>query len=539
MAKKGLRITLPSAVDNAEGLRKLEHYYGIEFTRGASNGGGENGYHQMIGDETLLAEMRFHNQIKIASVKDAAIQTVLNQSNWRQLEDGTTASVLDGSDGADIMQVHTKTVYAILGGSNPTYERYIVSDQPFSYDGDDAVAYDAFGVCPDYATMVGSVLRSICGTSAAGSQGAGLGNNYSDPAFGVTNGAGRPRTVLSRFAFETAARSKNADATKNLPYTIICHQDIELAFAFMAIEFRTKIFNTLLGHGISSNAAPSAATWGKVSGYRMTSDGGATYIYGTFGTLNLYVNGSTTATNMWTVINGYYPLLKMFEGQLAVSDGEMLELVKDSDGNTITAPMTGIWTKTFTFKVTAATTSGGEAKLYTVEVCLRVPMWRGRNRLWGNLSQWTGGYEFVRYLDNEGKTHHKAYRAPSVEALTTDSDTALKTAEGGFGFESTYDYLGELPTTTTIRGQWATQMFEKNNIMTAITQLEGGTMLNHEGAANYIGVETEAGKYRRMGARLGGFAFSGAAVLRYAAASIEASYASAYFGSGFRVKLSV
>lgn len=538
MSKTGLRVQLPSAVDNADGLRKLEHYYGIEFTRGASNGGGENGYHKMIGDETLLKEMRFHNQIKIAAVKDAAIQTVLNQSNWRQQEDGATASVLDGSDGADIMQVYTKTVYAILGGSNPTYERYIVSDQPFSYEGDEAKAYESYGETPDYATMVGNVLRSICGESAAGTQVAGMGSNYSDPAMGIANGVGRPRTSLSRFAFEAAARAKNADASKNLPHTIICNQDIELAFAFMAIEFRTKIFNTLLGHGVSSNAAPSAETWGKVSGFRMSSDGGATYVYGTLGQ-PLFVNGATTGTALWQIINGYSPMLKMFEAQLAVSDGATLEQVKDADGNIITAPMTGIWTKTFSFQITASTTAGGESKLYTVEVCLRVPMWRGRNRLWGNLEQWTGGYEVVRYLDSEGKTHHKVYRAPSVEALTTDSDVAIKTAEGGFVFENTYDYLGELPTTTFGGGQWATQMFSKDNIMTAITQLEGGSMLNYEGSANYVGVETDTGKYRRMGARFGDGASRSAAVLRYADVALGPSFVYSSLGSGFRVKLSV
>lgn len=537
MSKTGLRVNLPSAVDNADGLRKLEHYYGIEFTRGASNGGGENGYHQMIGDATLLKEMRFHNQIKIAAVKDAAIKTVLNQSNWRQQEDGVTASVLDGSDGTDIMQVHTTTVYAILGGSNPTYERYIVSDKPFSYEGDEAKAYESYGETPDYATMVGNVLRSISGDSAVGTQVAGMGSNYSDPSMGIANGVGRPRTSLSRFAFEAAARAKNADASKNLPHTIICNQDIELAFAFMAIEFRTKIFNTLLGHGVSSNAAPSAATWGKISGYRMTSDGGATYLFGTLGQ-SLFVNGSTTGTAMWQIINGYSPLLKMFEAQLAVSDGATLEQVKDADGNVITAPMTGIWTKTFTFQITASTTAGGEAKLYTVEVCLRVPMWRGRTRLWGHLAQWTGGYECVRYLDSEGKTHHKVYRAPSVEALTTDSDVALKTAEGGFVFENTYDYLGELPVTTVATGQWATQMFSKDNIMTAITQLAGGSMLNYEGSANYVGVETEAGKYRRMGALFGDLAHGSRAVLRYAGVYNGPSSAGTSIGSGFRVKLS-
>ena len=29
-------------------MTKVEHYYGIEFTRGESNQGGNNGYHKMM-----------------------------------------------------------------------------------------------------------------------------------------------------------------------------------------------------------------------------------------------------------------------------------------------------------------------------------------------------------------------------------------------------------------------------------------------------------------------------------------------------------
>lgn len=90
-------------------MTKVEHYYGIEFTRGESNQGGNNGYHKMIGDATLLKEMRFHNQMAIVNVKDAAITAELNQTNWNKTKDGGT-SVLDGSDGSDIMQVHKKSV---------------------------------------------------------------------------------------------------------------------------------------------------------------------------------------------------------------------------------------------------------------------------------------------------------------------------------------------------------------------------------------------------------------------------------------------
>lgn len=141
---KGLKVVLPSAVADPTGLRKLEHYYGIEFTRGASNQGGDNGYHKMIGDESLLKEMRFHNQIKIANVKNAETKAYINQVNWNKNEDGSNA-IVDGTDGSDIMQVHTKGVYAICGGTNAVYERYIVSDQPFSYDGDEAKYYPAYG----------------------------------------------------------------------------------------------------------------------------------------------------------------------------------------------------------------------------------------------------------------------------------------------------------------------------------------------------------------------------------------------------------
>ena len=78
---KGLKIVLPSAVSDPEGkLRKLEHYYGIEFVRGASDGGSSKGYYRLIGDDELRTEMRFHNQIKIANVKNGGINFIYDQS---------------------------------------------------------------------------------------------------------------------------------------------------------------------------------------------------------------------------------------------------------------------------------------------------------------------------------------------------------------------------------------------------------------------------------------------------------------------------
>ena len=254
------------------------------------------------------------------------------------------------------------------------------------------------------------------------------------------------------------------------------------------------------------------------------------------------MNGATTASNWWTIINGYCPLLKMFEAQLAVSDGGTLETVKNSDGENVQGladgVMTGIWTKTFSFTVNGSTVSGGTAQNIAVDVCLRAPVWRGRNRLWGNLTQWKGGIEALRWLDGEGKTHHEIFRAPSVEAMMTDSDVTLKSEKGQFAFESAYESLGELPVNTVTGVNWATEMFTKEAITTAITKLGGGSMLNYEGAANYLGVEATANVYRRMGARFGVDATGSTAVFRYANLNYEPSSSVTNFGSGFRVKLS-
>lgn len=310
MSKKAVKLQLLDTVDDASGLRKIQHYYGIEFVRGASNGGGDNDHYKMIGDEELLSEMRFHNMLKIASVKDGAVKSILNQTNWRLTKEGT-ASVIDGSDGTDIMQVthdgeKPVGLYAILGGTNSTYERYIVSDEYFEYDGDKAVFYPAFGETPDYATILSNQLRSVRNESVIGSTAAGLGTDHNDSDYGTTNGGGFPKTQMSRYQYEAAARAKNANANSNLPYCIINEIDSELIFGLMAIEFRTKLFNKYLGHGISANAAPDANTWGQITGVRFTADGGQTYTYSTLGG-GLFVNGATASTAWWSIINGYFP----------------------------------------------------------------------------------------------------------------------------------------------------------------------------------------------------------------------------------------
>ena len=545
MSTKGLKVVLPSAVTDPTGLRKLEHYYGIEFTRGVSNNGGANGYHRMIGDASLLKEMRFHNQMKIAAVKDAEVNTILNQINWRKDEAGA-ASILNGSDGSDIIQAHTQGVYAILGGSHPTYERWIVSDQPFSYDGDEAKYYPPYGETPDYETVMNGVARSIRNDNVLGTHGAGNITGCTDPCFGQADAGGFPKTQVSRYGFEQYARAKNPDTNANLPYMNICNQDIELTAAFMMIEFRTKLLNNIFGHGISSNVGPTAQTWGQVTGFRLTDDNGQTYRYHTFGT-QMFLNDSTVGTNMWNILNGSCPVLKIFEAQLAVSDGATLEAVNDSDGNPVQGMaqgvMTGIYTKTFSFTLqNAAIVAGGEKKTWKVDCVLRVPIWRGRTRLWGNLIQWYSGYECVKYLGADGQTHHRLYRSPSIEALVSDSDEVAKTALGQFAFEKAYEDCGELPLITTgAAGAYGDSMAKNpaGDISTCVMnhQVAGASLYNYEGCAFYRYGDAIEGKYERRGIRFGGYANGGNAALRYADAPYAPSFAFASIGSGFRVTL--
>lgn len=540
MAQKGLKVVIPSAVTDPTGLRKLEHYYGVEFTRGASNGGGNNGYHKMIGDESLLLEMRFHNQMKIAAVKDASTVAVLNQTNWNKNEDNS-ASVINGSDGSDIMQVHSKGLYAIIGGTHPTYERYIVSDQPFSYDGDEAKFYPAYGETPDYSVLYEGKMRSFRNDTVAGTHAAGNGTQHTNPFFGTAEAGGFPRTSLSRYQYEQYARAKNPDPNSNIPYTNICNQDLELTQALMFIEFRTKILTNCLGHGLSLNAAPTATTWGKVSGFRITADGGATYTYLTFGSQLFLGDENPYAQNMWNILNGSCPILKMFEAQLGVSNGDNLDPVSDADGKPVqglsSGVMTGIWTKTFSFKVSARLSAAAEKKDYTVEACLRVPIWRGRTRLWGNCAQWYSGYEFVKTRDAEGKTHHKLFRAPSVATLTIDSDNNDKPLTESFAFERTYDEVGEMPLMTGDAGFWATENHAINGITVPFVKTGGAGFGTHEQTHFYAAGNATEGVKGRRGARFGGDAHEGACVLRYARGYGAPSAASTYVGSGFRVEL--
>lgn len=145
----------------------------------------------------------------------------------------------------------------------------------------------------------------------------------------------------------------------------------------------------------------------------------------------------------------------------------------------------------------------------------------------------------IQWLDEENRLHHKAYRSPSIDALVSDTDVALYDTEGNYGFEKTYDCLGELPTVPGAGGGiWATKTFAINGISTAIVEVGGGALSTYEQAHFWAyGSELPLGKFSRRGPRFGGSAFEAICVLRYAVGNYAPSNARTNVGSGFRVEI--
>lgn len=531
MAEQKCLVFQTPGVATDDNLPKLENYVGIEFLRGSSDGGSDKGYYRMLGDETLLKRLPIHNAIKNALVKSGAVATVLNQVNWNQSEAGAVVS-LAGEDGSDVIQTFPK-MYLINGGTNASYIRYIVSDTPFSYDGDVAKEVTAFGETPDYVTIANGIARCIANDTIMGSQGAGLGSNYSDSSFGNTTGAGRPKTQLSRYLYESYARQKNTNKQSNLPYCNATHQDIEVILALMYIECRTRILVNVFGHGISSNVAPTEQTWGRVSGVRVTRADGTTKLYYTFGT-TVFVNGASS--NFWNIINNSFPLLKCLEAQKAVSDGATLEPVYDADGNKLAGlaegVMTGIWTKNLSFTLAGfSTTAAGETETVTIDVVMRVPMWRGKVNFIGNVWNWRSGAEVLNYMQ-DGVSHNILFRAPSIEAIVTDTDEAVKTAKGQFVFETAYDEVCDLG----VNSGWMKDDAVDDGWNSIVGINVGAAINNYISAYTYVTAGVE-GQFTRRGVLVGGLAFRGYVVPRYCYAGSAPSRAATDFGSGFRVAL--
>lgn len=532
---KTLVIQCPGTVSGS-GFRKLENYVGIEFVRGASNGGGDNGYYQMIGDEELLETLPLFNSIHLATVNDAVAASTIQ--GWTE----------DDSDG-DVMQVFP-TMYAILGGTNATYERYIFSDSEFTYDGDTAVEISAWGECPDWEVQVSgsSVARSIMGGTNSYSASSVSSHIYADEdlttSYSEFTGTGWPLIWNSRYNFERFARAKNDDTTSNIPYCNGTQLDLEVVMGILFVECRTKNINSIFGQGLSSNATPTADTWGKtVSGFRITDSDGEYHYYTLNGTT--YIAG--TSTNLRNAIGiQYYACTRVLEVQNSIYTGDgnwTLNSVTNSDGDALydTTGGTGIAVRKYSFYISNWASASGDEEGETVlcELALCVPMWRWRTNLYGNIWSWLSGYEVVNYADEDGTVHNDLYRAPSISAITTDSTSSTsetQTSLEDFPFVSTYEKVDDLGYSS----GWCSEALSVDGrvLVTAIKGSNSAGLNNYESAYSLLSsTVSNEGYYTRKGVILGGAVAFSDCSLRYSDAYYAPSISSSYFGSRFRVAL--
>lgn len=257
-------------------------FYGVERTRGAADPA-----FTAIGNTDQHVSLPLHRMIRACKAgEDRKIRNYLNQTNWNYNADGT-ASVLDGSDGLDVM-LHYPHVWAVLdgGGSDGTKERWIISDGPFTYDGDVAIEIKSYLDSPDFCTLQSGVnkLRSVRNETASF---AGSGS------LATTGGLGYPRTVISRYNNEIYAGNKGAE------WKAWYYRDHLVLAAFMYIEYKTKNLKSVFGN-----------------------------------------MGHNWSSSNWTAYNNIYPVRKIFETHLALSGTPAIV----SKGH-----LTGTFTKHFEF----------------------------------------------------------------------------------------------------------------------------------------------------------------------------------------------
>lgn len=188
-----------------------------------------------IGNMHNHMTLPIHNLRKLVKVNFARqVVGVLNQTNINFMEDGSPA-ILDGSDGTDIV-VRNPRMYAVLdgGGSTGMFERWIIGDRPFTYDGDVAMLINEYVDAADNCTLETPANRLRCvrnETAAFAGSGSGA----------TAGGLGYPRQSISRYNMEVFAGNRGI---KNYG---TYYRDHLVEAALMYIEFKTKNLKAVFG----------------------------------------------------------------------------------------------------------------------------------------------------------------------------------------------------------------------------------------------------------------------------------------------------
>ena len=244
--------------------------------------------------------------------------------------------------------------------------------------------------------------------------------------------------------------------------------------------------------------------------------------------------------SMWNALNSSYSILKVLQAQKEISDGGVLESVKNTDGIALPGVskgvMTGIYKKTITFTLNCAFTSSDDDAAHTFELHLCIPVWRGATWMQGNIWQNLSGYDVINYRGaGETADHNLLYRAKSIADIITDGENADHAdINQKFGVESAYEFVCDLGSV----GGWCKDTVTKDGISLAVAMNAGAAINNYQSAYTYLSNDNTTNVRKRKNAGLfGGLAVFTGDVPRSCNALNGVTSAFTSLGGRFRCRL--
>ena len=265
-------IISPIRLTDATGILTELYSYGVEWTIGVSDP-----HLTRVGNSYFHKALPIQSQFRGCVEKDGNIQYYLGASNWKYKEDGTTLSVLDGTDGN--LQVHTPRWYikSYMPESGTAWVRQsnVYIDNTWTVVPE--MVLDPDGACIDRTDTSNLKLCDVVNTTAT-YRGGGNRSSYdsyleTDP---YRTDLGKRITGISRITGRQYARNAGRELMNLFQYQCIFYW-------CPVIEYAT--FN------LQDTYNPE-----------LTSDG---YHQGGLGS---GLTNFSTITDQWPSYNGYYPL---------------------------------------------------------------------------------------------------------------------------------------------------------------------------------------------------------------------------------------
>ena len=371
--------------------------------------------------------------------------------------------------GYDIVIGWRKTIW-MLGGefdqngntlfgffSNPTY-----------YNGFLTKEVSPTGYCLDLPTYYKNALRCIYIKDTGGSTSIGQGSFFDVRR---TNRA-YPRTGVSQLSTMTQARARNiGDVQSSMP---VCegmgfHKLSHIYSRYIKYLRYDLHQDSLWGPGISSNISPNSTTWDKYSGgsgIKFSMNGGNPAFHTFAADPNITWSSGSTITTNWNIwINQEYPKGRTLEAQMALSwavekgiepetkftwDEEEYVYTNIPHLHTLLEgpDMNARLFKWTDFSGEPYEKGSANKVVVTGQMKLQWPVCDGMV-LWGDVFDYGyAGLEVVVDVVTPTSSGTHRYTNPFIAYLCTSQENLIYlnssyTSGGGFGFEGTYEKIGE------------------------------------------------------------------------------------------------